>query len=98
MPVDAKAFLMILKQEVEPYISQAVRDCPQYAYRPQAGTADALLRASHHCQEVRALVAKHHQDYTAKIIGHQAPAVTGGMMCNLDLAKAFDTVHPRALG
>ena len=92
MPVDAKVFLIVLRSAVEPYVSQAVVDCAQYAYRPQAGTADALLRASHHCQEVRALVAAHQQDYTAKILGQTVPDLSGGLMCNLDLAKAFDAV------
>ncbi|CAE7663237.1 HCN2 [Symbiodinium sp. CCMP2592] len=92
MPVDAKAFLILLRQEAEQYVAQAVHDCPQYAYRSQAGTADALLRASHHCLEVRSLAAACHQDYTSKIIGEHLPDVVGGLMCNLDLAKAFDTV------
>ena len=92
MPVDSKAFMIVLSTAAEPYIIAHLSDAPQYAYRAQAGTADALLRASQHCNEVRSLVGTHHQDHTAKILGVEAPLLSGGIMCNLDLAKAFDTV------
>eukprot|EP00439_Symbiodinium_sp_Y106_P036818 s3590_g4.t1 len=84
--------MIVLSTAAEPYIIAHLSDAPQYAYRAQAGTADALLRASQHCNEVRSLVGTHHQDHTAKILGVEAPLLSGGIMCNLDLAKAFDTV------
>ena len=92
LSTDSKAFLLLLRREVMPYIRAGLIDIPQYAYRPQAGTLDALLRTSSHCAEVRALLEQHQRDYTSKILDEPQVSLAGGFMCSLDLAKAFDSV------
>ena len=92
MPVDAKAFLLVLRSSAERYILDSLRETPQYAYRPKVGTDNALLRATHHCAAVRSLVGRCKNDHTAKVLDQGVSLLKGGLMCNLDLAKAFDTV------
>ena len=46
LSADSKGFLLILRREITPFVRAALADVPQYAYRPQAGTLDALLRSS----------------------------------------------------
>ena len=46
LPTASKALLLILRREVTPYIRAGLVEVPQYAYRRQASTHDALLRAS----------------------------------------------------
>ena len=64
MGADTKAFLQILKHHADFYVQRALRDVPQYAYRSKASTADALLRASMHCEEVRCLLEACRDDLT----------------------------------
>ena len=90
MPVDSKAFLIVLRSAVAPYIEHAMRDHPQYAYRKGASTADALMRAAGHCFGVRQLLQQHRRDHTAKMLGEASVPLVGGLMCGIDLQKAFD--------
>ncbi|CAE7678489.1 unnamed protein product, partial [Symbiodinium necroappetens] len=57
-----------------------------------ASTADALLRAAGHCFDIRALLRQHRKDHTAKLLGDADVPMVGGMMCGLDLHKAFDAL------
>ena len=92
LSADSKGFLLILRREITPFIREALIDVPQYAYRPQAGTLDALLRSSFHCAEVRDLLGQHRSDHTSKLLNEPRVGLVGGFMCSLDLAKAFDSV------
>ncbi|CAE7194789.1 Pol [Symbiodinium sp. CCMP2592] len=92
MPADTKAFLIVLRNEAAPYITAALKPFPQYAYRPGASTADALLRASAHCHEVRELLHRHRGDHTSRVLGTDEVPLVGGLMCGLDLQKAFDAL------
>ena len=92
MPADTKAFLIVLRNEAAPFIEAALKPFPQYAYRPGASTADALLRASAHCDEVRKLLLRHRGDHTSRVLGTDEAPLVGGLMCGLDLQKAFDVL------
>ena len=70
-----------------------MRQHPQYAYRKGASTADALMRAAGHCSSVRKLLQRHRSDHTAKILGDANIPLVGGLMCGIDLQKAFDAVR-----
>eukprot|EP00439_Symbiodinium_sp_Y106_P051758 s5093_g6.t3 len=90
MGPDTKAFLMILKRNANPWVQQALRKYPQYAYRGLASTNDALLRATLHCSTVRHRMEGYAEDHTAKILGQAKRELIGGLMVGLDLSKAFD--------
>ena len=70
-----------------------MRQHPQYAYRKGASTSDALMRAAGHCSSVRKLLQRHRSDHTAKILGEATVPLVGGLMCGIDLQKAFDAVR-----
>ena len=92
MAADTKGLLVILREAVKPPIVRYMFGAPQYAYRPGASTADALLRASFHCSAVRALLGQHQRDHTSKLLGSGEVDCVGGMMISIDLRKAFDSV------
>ncbi|CAE7427449.1 L96 [Symbiodinium sp. CCMP2592] len=92
MPGDTKAFLIVLRDAVAPYIQECLFAQPQYAYRKGASTADALMRAAGHCFSVRALLQRHRRDHTSKLLGDASAPLKGGLMCGLDLQKAFDAL------
>ena len=92
MSVDCKAFLIVLRGAIAPYIEDTMRQHPQYAYRKGASTADALMRAAGHCSSVRKLLQRHRSDHTAKILGDANIPLVGGLMCGIDLQKAFDAL------
>ncbi|CAE7466581.1 unnamed protein product [Symbiodinium sp. CCMP2592] len=92
MPVDAKAFLIVLRNEISSVILSSMRSTPQYAYRPGTSTADPLLRATLHCSAVRTLLKQHQHDHTSKLLGEATEPLIGGLMISLDLRKAFDAV------
>ncbi|CAE7852282.1 unnamed protein product, partial [Symbiodinium necroappetens] len=89
---DTKAWLCILKKHANPFVQQALQDVPQYAYRAQASTADPLLRASQHCQQVRKMLDGCLDDRTSRLLQQKQPLLLGGMMVSLDLSKAFDSL------
>ncbi|CAE7939773.1 Pol, partial [Symbiodinium necroappetens] len=71
---------------------EILQDVPQYAYRAQASTADPLLRASQHCQQVRKMLDGCLDDRTSRLLQQKQPLLLGGMMVSLDLSKAFDSL------
>ncbi|OLP94306.1 LINE-1 retrotransposable element ORF2 protein [Symbiodinium microadriaticum] len=89
---DTKAWLYILKKHANPFVQEALQDVPQYAYRAQASTADPLLRASQHCQQVRKMLDGCLDDRTSRLLQQKQPLLLGGMMVSLDLSKAFDSL------
>ncbi|CAE6911687.1 unnamed protein product [Symbiodinium sp. CCMP2592] len=77
MAGDTKMFMMVLKEAMQAELMQGLWDIPQFAYRPQSSTIDALLRGSEHkCLRQAATGA--------------LPELCGGVMISLDLSKAFD--------
>ena len=92
MGPDTKALLWILKQQAQPWIQEALKSCPQYAYRQLSSTSDPLLRARLHCSTVQRNLAGYLEDHTAKIIGQADRELPGGIMLGLDLSKAFDAL------
>ena len=91
-PGDSKAFLLLLKERLSEQVFHALGDTPQFAYRKGVDTSNAILRATSHCREVRALLQRSRQDYAARVAGAPCCRLAGGMMASVDLAKAFDTV------
>ena len=91
-PGDSKAFLLLLKERLSEQVFLALGDTPQFAYRKGVDASNAILRATSHCREVRALLQRSRQDYAARVAGTQRCRLAGGMMASVDLAKAFDTV------
>ena len=88
---DSEAFLYTLKEHANPFVQEALRQVPQFAYRHSTSTADALLRASDHCRHVRAALSNKADDVTARVL-HQAPQdLVGGLMASVDLSKTFVT-------
>ncbi|CAE7555031.1 Pol, partial [Symbiodinium microadriaticum] len=92
MSADSKAFLNVLRSAIAPYVEAVMHDQPQYAYRKGASTSDALMRAAGHCSTVRMLLQRHHNDQTSKLLGDASIPCAGGLMCGLDLQKAFDAL------
>ena len=92
LPADTKALMLILRDAAADSILASIRSIPQYAYRPGSSTGDAILRASSHCGQVRALLREHQQDHTSKILGTARVPLVGGLMVSVDLRKAFDSV------
>ena len=92
MPADTKAFLLVLRQAASEHIERTLQHFPQYAYRRGASAADALLRAAGHCFGVRMLLKQRRKDHTAKLPGDASVPLVGGLMCGLDLSKAFDAL------
>ena len=97
MGADTKAFLQILKHHADYYVQRELRGTPQYACRAKASTADALLRASMHCEEVRCLLETCRDDLTSRLTGQSESQVVGGLMASLDLSKAFDSITHREM-
>ena len=97
MASDTKAFLYLLKERASPYVQARMASRPLFAYRQGTSTYDPILRATSHCHQVRALLAQHKGDLVSKIINKQETELTGGLMCSLDLTRAFDLVDHSAL-
>ena len=97
MAADTKLFMTVIKNLLLPQINQHFSEIPQFAYRQQAGTHDALLRGSQHCSQVRSSVEHIRSDHVSKLLGLDSVDVRGGFMISLDLAKAFDSLTFREL-
>ena len=89
---DSKAFLILVKKQANPFVQHHLYEHPQYAYRTGTSTRDALLRGSQHCQRVRQALAAESSDHTSRVLQQARSELIGGLMCSLDLAKAFDSV------
>ncbi|CAE7320572.1 unnamed protein product [Symbiodinium sp. CCMP2456] len=92
MGADTKAFMIVLKNLIRPYVNDGFFEIPQFAYRTNASTQDALLRGARHCRDVRESVAQVKSDLTSKFTGMANTMLCGGLMISLDLAKAFDSL------
>ena len=97
MSPDTKAFLLILKKHANPYVQAALQGVPQYAYRRGTSTSEPIMRASQHCSEVRRILELHKGDLTTRLLAQQEAELVGGVMCSIDLAKAFDSVDYREM-
>ena len=92
MSGDQKALLHIIKEHIRAPIMSALKHTPQYAYRAGVSTHDAILRSSAHCAQTRRQLESLKTDLTSKLAGRHKTELVGGLMANLDLAKAFDTL------
>ena len=92
MAPDTKAFLLILREHSSPFVQARMSCFPQFAYRQGTSTYDPILRASSHCHKVRDMLEKHKGDLTSKLLNKTEQDLTGGLMCSLDLHRAFDMV------
>ena len=92
MSGDQKALLHIVKEHIRAPIMAALKNTPQYAYRAGTSTHDAILRSSAHCALTRLQLDAVKTDLTTKLSGRHKIELTGGLMANLDLAKAFDSM------
>ncbi|CAE7258436.1 Pol [Symbiodinium sp. CCMP2592] len=92
MSGDQKALLHIIKEHIRAPIMSALLHTPQYAYRAGVSTHDAILRSSGHCAQMRRQLESLKTDLTSKLSGRHRTELVGGLMANLDLAKAFDTL------
>ena len=97
MAPDCKAFLHILKEHADPYVQAVMQGFPQYAYRQGTSTYDPILRASAHCHKVRSILELHRGDLTSKLLHQNEAELKGGLMCSLDLSKAFDMIDHEVL-
>lgn len=69
---------------------------PQFAFLPSRSTRDALLRVTHHCTTVRALLRSQTKNINRPSQVQPGYACCGGIQVLLDLHKAFDML-PRPL-
>ena len=97
MAPDCKAFLHLLKERACPFVLEEMRKYPQFAYRQGTSTYDSILRASSHCHKVRETLENHKGDLTSKLLQRNEAELKGGIMCSLDLSKAFDLVDHASL-
>ena len=97
MAPHTKAFLHILKEKADPFVQAKMAHYPQFAYRRGTSTYDPILRASARCHKVRALLENHRGDLTSKLLNKDEAELKGGIMCSLDLSKAFDMVSHEAV-
>ena len=92
MSADTKAFLHILKNHGNGFVQERLLRYPQFAYRQGTSTVDPILRASMHCSDVRKALDAHSGDLTSRLLRKTEAELVGGLMCSLDLEKAFDSV------
>ncbi len=69
---------------------------PQFAYLPNRGTMQALLRVESHCRYTRGLLATQVFNVQTRRVGFDRLDHCGGLQLLLDLNKAFDQI-PREL-
>ena len=82
LKIISKILITLIKQQAYP----TLRSLPLYAYLPQRGTTECLLRVSQHCQQIRQLCRDRQQDASPQ-------GLFGGLQVSLDMEKAFDTVR-----
>ena len=78
MAADTKLFMTVIKNMILHQVNLGFCEIPQYAYRQNAGTSDALMRGGHHCRQVRDSVKHLRSDHTSKIIGVDSSEIRGG--------------------
>ena len=82
LKIVSKILTNLIKQHAYP----TLMCLPLYAYLPQRGTTECLLRVSQHCQQIRQLCRDRQTDDSPH-------GLFGGMQVSLDMEKAFDTVR-----
>ena len=88
----SKAFAGSLRAHLLAGLEPAMRQLPQFAYAKHRGTADALVRAHSHFEEVARLLLETQCTRFQKQAGGRTRACIGGLGLSLDLSKAFDGV------
>lgn len=75
----------ILSQEIKLHAYPVLQCLSLFAYLPQRGTIECLLRVSYHCRDVRQCCQEHLTDPISK-------ALFGGTQVSLDMEQAFASV------
>eukprot|EP00438_Fugacium_kawagutii_P008108 Skav222129 [mRNA] locus=scaffold1181:747034:753600:- [translate_table: standard] len=88
-----KQVLGLLIDKSLPQTLPTFQQWPQYAFIPQRGTAEALLRVQQHCSEVRDLLAISHRHVKDRAQGKVPSKMFGGVQVSLDMTRAFDCLN-----
>lgn len=86
-----KTILGVISAKARESVLPVLTQYPQFAYLPKRGTQDAILRAAHHCFEVRQLLHQYRRPSTRSQDG-TVPKLYGGFTLSLNLQRAFDTI------
>ena len=87
-----KALAGSLRRHLLRGLEPIMRYLPQFAYARNRGTANALVRAHAHFEEVSQLLLDTQCTRFQKQAGCQSRQCAGGLSLSLDLSKAFDGV------
>ena len=97
LPAEAKLLAKIAAHRLRPYITQAVKGIPQFAYATARQTSDALDRVLSHCAKIRTSLKDHHRSVFRTQAGIKRASLAGGLQVSLDMSKAFDRLPRRLL-
>ncbi|CAE7385673.1 cdk7 [Symbiodinium sp. CCMP2592] len=95
-PGAAKALSVLIKTRLQPFVDEAAKDFPQFAYLCNRGTAQAIGRVTQHCSAVRAAVKGQSLTLHDKFAGVRRLPCSGGCQLAVDMSRAFDSC-PRKL-
>ena len=90
--VFGKAVIGLVSERARASVLDILCSTPQLAYLPFRGTADAIARAVHHCQEVAHLITQFQRPAERQNSQLARTGLIGGALLSLDLSKAFDSV------
>ena len=93
----AKTLCRILRERIQPILSEALRNRPQFAYTAGRGVLDALLRVHSHFRKARNLSLQGRTSIYDLFEGKKRKECVGGLCFSLDLEGAFDGVPRPAL-
>ena len=92
MPPYPKLVAGLLAKQIQHHIRPQMAQLPQFAYYPDRGCADALLRVHNHFEAVEAMLSRDTENRFSRRQGHRSKLCAGGLCLSLDLSKAFDCV------
>ena len=81
-----------LQIRAAPWVQSAIQHQPQYAYSPGRLLEAAILRAIHHCRDIKQLLLDNDGGLRARRQGKKKGDCVGGATLALDMSQAFDRV------